>query len=240
MVTIYSGIVLNQIKYSDSQIITRVFSPELGSKSYLLRSRKSGKGVNRSIIQPLSLISFSCALQESKGLQTIQEVQLARPYTHIPFDPIKSSITLFLQELMHKCLPEDYVNDQLYTFLKNALILLDDAWDARNFHVWSMLEISRHFGFYPLTTPAMASLYFNVEDGLFSETPSPNSLDLHTSGILADLLHRDWSEVQSMDLHSSTRRMLLHGLSNFLRYHLDGLREIKSIEILQEVFHTEG
>jgi DNA repair protein RecO (recombination protein O) len=186
------------------------------------------------------LISFSCALQEGKSLQTIQEVQLARPYAHIPFDPIKSSITLFLQELMHKCLPEDYVNDQLYAFLKNALILLDDAWDARNFHVWSMLEISRHFGFYPLTNSQMDASYFNVDEGLFSENPSPNGLDLETSRILANLLHRDWSEVQSMDLHSSTRRMLLHGLSQFLRYHLDGLREIKSIEILQEVFHNEG
>ncbi|MFM7311342.1 MAG: DNA repair protein RecO, partial [Flavobacteriales bacterium] len=90
MVNIYHGIVLNQIKYSDSQLIIRVFSPNLGAKSYLYRSRKSVKTAGRSIIQPLSIISFSCSMREGKSLNSMQDVQLVHPFVHIPFDPIKS------------------------------------------------------------------------------------------------------------------------------------------------------
>lgn len=168
----------------------------------------------------------------------MQDVQLVHPFIHIPFDPIKSSITLFLQEVMHRSLLDDYVNDPLYTFLRQAMPLLDDAFDARNFHVWSMLEISRNFGFYPLQSSSDSDCYFSLDEGAFGESPGPNSLDAETSVILASMLHKDWSEIQSMDLHSSSRRSLLLGLSKFLRFHLDGLREIKSIEILQEVFHS--
>ncbi|MFM7310262.1 MAG: DNA repair protein RecO, partial [Flavobacteriales bacterium] len=192
----------------------------------------------RSIIQPLSIISFSCSMREGKSLNSMQDVQLVHPFVHIPFDPIKSSITLFLQEVMHKSLLDDYVNDTLYTFLRQAMPLLDDAFDARNFHVWSMLEISRNFGFYPLQSTHKSDGYFHLDEGSFGASPGPNSLDAETSAVLSNLLHKDWSEIQSINLHSTTRRSLLLGLSKFLRFHLDGLREIKSIEILQEVFHT--
>jgi DNA repair protein RecO (recombination protein O) len=145
-------------------------------------------------------------------------------------------MTLFMDEILAKTLADDYSNEELFFFLKNSIVLLDDAIDAKNFHLWWLIEITRYYGFYPSRG---IGEYFDLQQALFTNSrPShPHYIEAPASENLFRLLDLEWPQAQVMELHSSTRKQLLHGLVNYLKLHLDNLREIKSLDVLHAVFH---
>lgn len=162
--------------------------------------------------------------------------RLASPLHNLATDPVKMSMTLFMDEVLAKTLADDYANDRLFLFLKNSISLLDDAIDAKNFHLWWLIEITRYYGFYPNKN---AGQYFDLQQGQFnSERPSHSHyLEESVSSALSNLLDREWPQAQSLELHSTIRKQLLSALVTYLKLHLDNLREIKSLDVLHAVFH---
>lgn len=232
------GIVIHTIRYNDHQIIARIFTEEHGLKSFLVRSGKTPKTSKLHLIQPLSLVEFESSLKENARIHSIKNLRSAHPWQAIPFHPGKSSIVLFLNEVLYKTIPDDYFNEPLFRFLWDALILLDDSWDEKNFHIWCLLEITRHYGFYPWTEHENAK-YFDMQNGqMVNHFPGHNEImDGESVAILLQMLEREWPEVQDMALHSQLRSELLNGMVRYIRLHTDNLREIKSLEVLREVFH---
>jgi DNA repair protein RecO (recombination protein O) len=230
------GIIINQIRYSDHSNIVRIFCHHHGMKTFLVRT---GKKTNKNLIQPLTIVEFEAAIRENLQLQSMKNLRFAKPLHNMHFDPIKSAMVMFIDELLYKTIPDDYVNNQLFKFLNDGIILLDDAIDARNFHIWFLLEISRHYGFYPTLSNHSVAFYLDIPSGFFVDTKPnhPNYIEGEHAGVLAMLLDREWPQVQSIDLHSSLRRSLLQTLVDYIRFHLENVREIKSLQVLHEVFH---
>lgn len=85
----------------------------------------------------------------------------------------------------------------------------------------------------------MRDTYFDLPLGCFvAEKPMHNFfVEGENSKALFMMLDREWPEVQPMAFHSSIRRDLLEALVQYIRLHLESLREIKSLSILHEVFH---
>jgi DNA repair protein RecO (recombination protein O) len=146
------------------------------------------------------------------------------------------AMTLFMDEVLAKTLADDYANDSLFFFLKNSILLLDDAIDAKNFHVWWLIEITRHYGFYPSKAEGD---YFDLQHAHFTHIrpAHPHYLEQPASAILYNLLDLEWPQAQLMELHSTIRKQLLYALVTYLKLHLDNLREIKSLDVLHAVFH---
>lgn len=233
------GIVLHLLPYTENRHIVRVFCRHFGLKAFMVRSSKSGKGAKTALLQPLTIIGFESSFRENAQIHDLRNLRIEHPYSQIPFDPGKTAMIIFLDELLYKTIPDDYVNDTLYNFLRNALVLLDDALDARNFHIWCMLEICRHYGFYPQAENPGESTCFDLSLGVFTpKTPMhPHYIDGEDALILQSLLDLEWPQVQPVQMHSSRRRALLESLVKYIQLHLENLREIRSIAILNEVFH---
>jgi len=234
------GIIIQTIRYSDKKLIVRVLCEKHGLKTGIVYVSKSGKSSNQHLFQPLTIIDFNSDFQEVSRFISIKSPSLAMPHHNLATDPAKTAMVLFMNEVLSKTLADDYVNDTLYIYLKNSIALLDDALDARNFHLWWLMEITRHYGFYPQhNSNNPNAILFDMMAGTFvSQRPShPNYLEEELSKLLNSLLNLEWPQAQAIELHSSIRAALLNALVRYLKLHLDNLREIKSVDVLHAVFH---
>lgn len=228
------GIVLNHIKYRESSIIARVYTEQLGIQSYIVNSvRKKGSGSRIALFQPFTLLDMVVYTSPKGGLTRISEYKSAYPFHSIPFDIRKSSIVLFLSEVVSRTIKEEEENQPLFQFLYNAIIHFDEQErDFENFHLVFLLQLSHHLGFGPSTGAEI------VEQVAFSgnaqsATNAPSVLVLQAHEALFDqLLHNpDLAVVPN----GKVRRELLSVIIRYYQLHVDKLGEIKSLAILSEV-----
>ncbi len=236
---IIKGLIIHHIRYSDSKFIVRIFCEHHGLKSFIVQHSKSAKSSGINLLQPLNIVEFESAPKENAQIHTLKNLRIAYPLHHIHFDPVKSAMVMFLDEILYKTIPDDYVNDKLYRFLVNAVILLDDAVDARNFHLWCLMEISRMYGFYPQDENDTLQ-FFDLSTSSFEKNIPihPHFIEGDVAHLLANFINKEWPEVQSMSIPNELRKKLLDALVLYIRLHLDNHREIESLAILHEVFHS--
>jgi len=139
MIQTTRGIVIQTLRYSDNKLIVKVLCGRFGLKSGIVYAGKSKKSSTANLFHPLAIIEFDSDFQEVTRFIPIKNPRLSTPLHHIATDPTKSSMILFMNEVLAKTIADDYVNDILFDFLKNSVQLLDDAIDVRNFHVWWLL-----------------------------------------------------------------------------------------------------
>lgn len=230
------GIVIQTIRFSDSKLIVKLLCNDIGFKSCIIRTSKQPRNSVQHLFQPLQIIDFETDFQEVNKFISIKTPRLATPLHNLATDASKMAMILFMNEVLAKTLADDYANNDLFYFLKNSIILLDDAIDAKNFHLWWLVEITRHYGFYPSKEQG---LFFDLREGTFTHSTPPHAhyLPPKASTHLHKLLDLEWPQAQLVELHSSIRNELLHGLVLYLKLHLDNLREIKSLDVLHAVFH---
>jgi DNA repair protein RecO (recombination protein O) len=232
----YQGIVIQTIKYSDNKLIAKILCNNIGYKACMVRVSKNKHGSQNSLFQPLRIIEFESDFQEINRFISVKSARLATPLHNLSMDPLKMAMVLFMNEVLAKTLADDYANNGLFYFLKNSIILLDDAIDAKNFHLWWLLEITRHYGFYPSHTPGV---FFDLQDGEFTNSRPlhPHYLQEEITARLRQMLDLEWPQAQTEELHSAVRKELLQSLVTYLKLHLNNLREIKSLDVLHAVFH---
>jgi len=144
------GLVLGFIRYSESSIITRIFTKELGFHSYIVNGvRKSQNKDNKiALFQPLTLLEMVVYDKKNTELHRFKEVKVLQPYQQIPFVIKKTSIALFLTEILNKLLLYESPNPDFFDFLKESFLFFDQKTDKyENFHLQFLLKISDFLGF---------------------------------------------------------------------------------------------
>lgn len=225
------GIVLNSIKYSETSIICRIYTAQFGLQSYLVNGVRKKKG-KYNYYQALSLLDLVVYHKERNGLQRIKEVKPAFNYQEIPFNVLKSSIALFLAEVLGKCLQEEEQNHSLFQFLKTTLIQLDREAYNGLFHLYFLIDLSTHLGFQPNTNDS-GYPYFDLMNGLFvPERPS------HQHFIEAPLITTFADLIKKQAVNVSNKSQMLAYLLEYYELHLDGFTKVRSLEVLETVLHT--
>lgn len=239
MQQVVQGIILHSIRYSDSRFIVRIFCRSHGLKPFMVTAGSKNNSGQLQMLQPMNVVEFESSIRENQQIQTLRNMRIAHPLHHIYIDPVKSAMVMFLNEVLYKTMADEYVNDRFYQFLSNAMILLDDSIDPRNFHLWCLLEICRHYGFYPQTDPDGATACFDLSQSVFcAKIPThPFYIEKEDAENLHHILELEWPQMQEMPLHGNLRKNLLNALVRYIQLHLENQREIKSLEILHEVFH---
>ncbi|MFD2246310.1 DNA repair protein RecO [Pontibacter ruber] len=228
------GIVLNYMKFRETSIITKIYTEQLGLQSYIVNSvRKKGPGSRMALFQPFTLLDMVVYTSHRGGLTRMSEYKIAYPFATIPFDIRKSSMLLFLSEIVARTVKEEEENPALFHFLYNAMIEFDEQEEHfENFHLMFLLHLSHHLGFGPSSGTEI------VEQVAFSPnaqalTSAPPVLTLQAYEVYFDQLLR--TPEQANIPNGKIRRELLGILIRYYQLHVDHLGEIKSLAILSEV-----
>ncbi len=230
------AIVISSLKYQEKSLIVKCFTQSEGLKSYFVRDAFSSRKSNQKIayFQPLTILEIE-AIHKNKGtLENFKEIKIATPFQSIYADIYKSTIVLFISEILHHSIHEEEKNEALFTFLETALNWLDTHNDIANFHLILLLEITKYFGFYP-DISQFENPFFEIREGVFIPFQAVNSLSEHESSLLKKLIELRF-ESDKKTFHSIERQIILKILIEYYSFHLEGFKKPKSLEVLREVF----
>lgn len=235
------GIVLHHINYGETSIILHLYTDKKGRVSVIIPGAK-GKKKNKRIglYHNLSILDLEVYFKESRDLQQIKEAKAVIPLAGITSDPVKSTVSLFLSEVLYRTIREEEANSDLFSFLENAIMYFNIADSGiANFHLYMMVHLTRFLGFFPMDNHQSDEDWFNLRAGRFSSFPpeSPSRLKQDSSALLAKLLRSNLEEVNSIRLNRDQRNELLKGMLDYYNLHLDGMGEIKSYGVLKEIFN---
>ncbi|MEY3499218.1 MAG: hypothetical protein RL308_887 [Bacteroidota bacterium] len=230
------AIVISSIKFQEKSLIVKCFTLSDGLKSYFVRDAFSSRKSNQKIayFQPFSILEVE-AIHKNKGtLENFKEIKLATPFQTIHSDIIKSTIVLFLSEMMHYSIHEEEKNEALFTYLETALLWLDAHDDMANFHLIFLLGATKYLGFYPDISD-IDLLFFEMTEGIFTPFNAISSLSEHETALFKKLLSLKFDTDQKT-FHIIERQLLLKILIDYYSFHLEGFRRPKSLDVLKEVF----
>ena len=234
-----TGIILHSLNYSETSLIVKIISPDFGVKSYIVKGVRSKKSkFKATIFQPFALVEMVVSNTDKAQLQRISEINMLYPYADIPYNIIKSSIVLFLNEVVNKAIKEQHSDEDLFEYIKNSLQMLDLKHDnCSNFHVFFMIQLSRYLGFFPQGNYSSDTSFFDLQEGCFvNHSPHhPNYLNALQSSLFGELLNAQYNTIHQLKIDKSQRKQLLQALIKYYQLHIASFGEIKSLEILEQI-----
>src|ERR1700753_453077 len=97
------GIVFKVTDYGESSVIVQVFTEKFGLQSYIINAVKKPKAkISRNMLQPLHLLDMVVYYKNTGQVQRVAELKNSTVLQTIPYDMIKSSLVLFLNEVLYK------------------------------------------------------------------------------------------------------------------------------------------
>jgi DNA repair protein RecO (recombination protein O) len=237
------GIVFHSLKYSETSIIVKIYTELFGLQSYLIKGVRNSKSkIKPGLFQSMTLLDLVVYHKEQQSLQSVKEVHLAVPFKTIPFDIRKSSVTLFINELIYKAIREEESNPDLFGFVWNTFLLLDETEESVTFfHILFSLRLMHHLGIFPQNNYSARFRVFNMREGLFQPNipGHPYYLDPGNSLLFHNLLAtcdgRDAMNCVSAKIKPETRDQMLETILVYYQLHLPGFKGLQSHHILHDV-----
>lgn len=214
------GIVFRYTRYGDTSIIVNIFTAAFGLQGYIVNGVRSSKTGNKmALFQPLTLLDLVVYHRENANLMRIKEVKCVHAYQTLHQDVRKSSIAMFLTEMLNKVVREKSHTEEMTEFMINSLIALDQLPSPENFHLMFLLKLTRYLGF---------------EAQLPSEVLAGHPAGAGEEDLLNQLLQSSYDQPVAMNYE--VRKNMLDHLIRFYGSHLDNLGTIRSLEVLKEIF----
>jgi len=235
------GIVLNKVKYSETSLIVKIYTELFGLQSYLVRGIRSKKSnIKPALLQHLALVELVVYHKEKKSIQNIKEIKSAFQFNSIPFDIRKSSIIVFLNEILCKVIKEEECNKDLFEFLFNSIKILDiKDEEVSDFHLIFLVQLTKFLGFFPKNNYSKTSDIFDLEGGEFSGENMKGKYFIKKpySKYFSDLFNISHENSETFSILPNHRNILIEYILDYYRLHLPGIGEIKSHQVLKTVLN---
>ena len=220
-------------------MIVQIFTEKFGLQSYMINGvKKSRAKIRQNSLQPLHLVDLVVYHKPTGNIQRISELRQSPVFQTIPYNVIKSSLVMFLNEVLYKAIREQSADEILFEYMYHSIELLDRMIDGTaNFHLYFLLRLTRFLGFYPDKTAASSSEFFDLQSGAFINYQPSHSFILQGPYTLLwrALLDSSFENLSRIDITAGQRKFLLEKLLDYYRLHIDNFGEIRSHKILKEV-----
>lgn len=244
------AIVLRTVKYGDTGLVVDCLTEERGRVSFITGvggSRRRGSS-GMALWRPMNLVEFSAEFGSVKGMPRLHNASAYASYMDIPFNHVKSAQAMFLAECLTHLLHESSSDTTLYNFIETSLLWLDAVSDGySNFHIYFLLRLTRFIGIEPnieqrdadvLLRRGGANLYFDMQAGSFCHTQPVHAHFIGPAeAVFLPVLMR--MSLRTMHLYRfsrNERQRILQHLNTYFRLHIPSFPELRSLEVLREVF----
>lgn len=230
------AIVISAIKFQEKSLIAKCFTLSHGLKTYFVRDAFSTRKSSQKIayFQPLTILEIEAVHKNKDTLENFKEIKIGTPFQTIHTDIVKSTIVMFVSEILHYSIQEEEKNESLFIFLETALFWLDQHDEITNFHLILMLETTKYLGFYPDVSDADLP-FFEMNEGVFTLFHGLSALTEHETNLFKKLIDLKFDNDKKV-FHVIERQLLLKILIDYYSFHLDGFKRPKSLEVLKEIF----
>jgi DNA repair protein RecO (recombination protein O) len=216
MIVSTRAIVLNHVRYGESSLVVHLYTEQLGRQAIFVKGAFGKKSqLKASLFQPLYMIETDIHHWDKRQMQRISNICVLQPFHDILLHPMKSSIALFIAEVLTKTLREEEPNKELFAFLSQSLQALNLMEKGiANFHLIFLIHLTRYLGFYP-----------NLQE--FSANMPDFAIHLMTLS---------FEHLESVEINHSQRNRMMEYILSYYALHVENFGKMKSFMVLQHVF----
>lgn len=228
------GILFHSFDYSETSLILKVYTFDHGLKTLIHKGARKKKNKAN---QPLSIVQLEYYQKEGQEMGTVRSLTLETPFVSLYSDFYKSSVVLFLRELLYKTILEEESNQELYLFIREFLVQYDAQPFDANAHLWFVTHLTKYLGFQPDTSSYTPGDQFNLQQGVFQRYCPEHEPHMNTA-LTVDfnsILGTKFASISSLQLTNDTRRKLLDAQILYYRLQLSEMKTIHSHAILKEL-----
>jgi DNA repair protein RecO (recombination protein O) len=236
------GVVLNYTKYSDSSGILNVYTQQFGRQAYLIRGINRGRKVTRTaLFRPLTILDIEASHSQKREVQTMKSCILSYIPADMQSNIAKSTITIFLAEVLTSALREEAPDTKLYDFIENSVIYLDQCENTvSNFHIMFLTKLTIFLGFGPSLPDFEEVPVFDLTNGIFCRVPpafgeyAPQA----ASSLFMSFISAPFNQMSKIRLQKEERQETIDLLLKYYSLHLPGFKKINSIRVLHDLFEN--
>lgn len=234
------GIVLHTIKYGDSSMVAYLLTEIGGRRSFMVQGVRStrGRGSKLALFQPMFALEFEGMESPRQQLDRFREVRSGLVLRSIPFDVRKSTMAIFMAEVLYRLVRESEPNRPLFDFVWGSVEALDAMDEGiANFHLWFLAHLSRFLGFFPGNDYA-PDAWFDYREGLYTPLRPAHDrcMTRDNARILHEMIGCGVYQLAGIGLNRTQRVEFLNAMLTYYAYHLDAVHAVQSVRILREVF----
>jgi len=234
------GIILHQIKYTDSGIVAQIYTRKFGRQSFIIKGmRRRKEGKHNILFQPMFILDLEMYYKTSREMHILKEFSVSFTPYDIYSNIKKSSVAIFLGEVLTSVLKEESPHDEMFDYIEDSIIYFERCKEGfANFHIAFLAGLSSFLGFEPGPRLNKDDAFFDMMNGIFVPIPPVhgNYANEEITNILADFFVASYDNISKISLTGNLRNDVLETLVRFYSLHLPGLKKIKSLEVLKEVF----
>lgn len=247
--TPFRFIVLHSLKFKESGIIVKGYSSLSGIETLFLRGQgKKNSRHSISLLHPLSILNIVTSSRTFGEMKTIKEFESAYKLRSIRGDIAKTSIALFISELLNVTLMEKEKDDKIYSFIQKSILELENIeTGTANFHLLFVIRLTEILGYLPEIPRDTTGMLFDIPSAGYQTNYKKDSLrDTHStqttqfsieqSNLLKQLSHTPTQQLGSVMIPRKSRVEFIESMLQYLRYHSGYKIECESLRILHEVF----
>ncbi|MEN8229245.1 MAG: DNA repair protein RecO [Bacteroidota bacterium] len=236
------GIVLHTTRYGESSLVVHCYTEQFGRQSFMVKGVRKSRKQNRSnLFQPLFILDFEIYHKNSRELQLVKEVTRETPLNSIPYDITKSTQAIFIAEVLFRVVKEEEPNPMLSHFLINTIQYLDALEEpSPDFHIIFLFQLSKYLGFYPQNNYGNGEIVFDLASGRFKTYMADPEiqLDKAASALWSQYMGYDYQDIRDAGFNSAHRKSVLDNLVRYYKLHVEGMGDIRSLEVLHTFFHN--
>lgn len=201
--------------------------------------RKSKSRMKANLFRPLCLVYLVVFHKEAPQLQRIKEITITAPTLQIGADIRKTSIAIFISELLLHVFRRQETSPATFDYIYDAIIRLDGIDENfSGFHLQFMLQLTQHLGFSPTRNISDSNPYFSLREGTFQKDfdPALQCLDKEVSRYFYILSDPDMTHSSTLPISPSIRNKMISACLDYYKYHIAGFGELKSLAVLESIF----
>ncbi|RRD80036.1 DNA repair protein RecO [Alloprevotella sp. OH1205_COT-284] len=232
-------IVLHTLRYADDKLIAECLSRTSGRVTFVVRISHSTRAtVRHTLFQPLAVLEAEWTVKPRGGMVTPKAVRTTLPYSTIHRDPKKTTVALFLSEMLLHVVRSDAGAAALFDYIENSLEWLDTAEEGfANFHIVFLMRLSLFLGIAP-NLERRTCPFFDLMAGEFSTTPPPHAyyIEQREAAAFGQLMRMNFGTMRLFALTGEQRSRILELVLLYYRLHLPAMPDLKSLDVLKAVF----
>ena len=234
-----TGLYLNHINYGDTSVILKLHTLQHGTTSFIVKGIKRKKG-GSALLQPFHYLELSSNFKAEKDLNFGNQVRLSKPSYSLTSDIRKSTVALFLTEVLNKTLKETAPNKELYVIIESLITFYDESEFLPLFHHSFLIQLIKLLGIMPNFGRNVSIDLLNIKEGLFEYNPQPNKdyFSLESSQAFKLIIGTKFEELNRIHLVKKTKQELLSSLVNYIETQTEIKKgSIQSYKILETIFN---
>ena len=231
------AIILRSTTYSDSSVIVRMFTDELGMQSYLINGvRKKKASITPAMLQALTLVEIEAYHKENSGLQRLKELHVYPILEQLQLSPRHHVAATVVAECFSRAIREESAHEELFRWMQRQVVGLD-ASDTPGVEALALLtRLTEWLGFKPHNEAFTKDAWLNLSEGVFENNRDFTSTyaNPQTAQQLGHFLAAD-----AFDRNQLPGKRYLDDLLRLYQLHSPGFSLPRSLDLFRELVLTD-